>query len=66
MTTSDATKKDFFGTITSRNVLTRLYLKVSTKNVICALAHSFNKVNRGIVEKPEAVGEQNWPCRLSR
>ena len=37
------------------------YILVSAKRVLCILGHSFKKVNRGIVQKPDEVGtELTW------
>ena len=63
MTTFVATIKDFFCTIFKKKFLPRIFLKLSAKKVLCALGHIFNKVNRDIVEKPNADGAQNWPGR---
>ena len=59
-TTSDATskalnfrKKPYLG----------FFLKYSNKRVLRVLGHIFNKVNRGIVQKSDAAGTQNWPGR---
>ena len=39
-----------------KKVPPRILFKVSAKRVICDLGHIFNDVNRGIVQKPDAVG----------
>ena len=54
-TTSDAIEKNFF----VKKGLPRIFSNCSTKTVLCALGHNFNKVNRGIVQKPDAVRKQN-------
>ena len=39
--------------------------KVSfSKKVLCALRYIFKKLDRGIVEKPDAVGAQYCPGKL--
>ena len=53
-TTSDPKKKDSFGTS---------YLGFSAKRVLCALGHIFNKIKMRIAQKPDTVGQQNWPGR---
>ena len=47
-TTSDATEKD--------SLALHFFFKFSAKTVLCVLGYIFNKVNRGIVQKPTAVG----------
>ena len=44
-----------------QKVLPKIFKKFSAKKVLCALGHIFNKVNRSIVEKSDAVEAQNWP-----
>ena len=43
-----------------KKFLPKIFLTVSAKKIYCAQGHIFNKVNRGIVENPDAVGAQNW------
>ena len=58
--TSDATK----GTLLALHFKKKSYLgffkNFFGKKVLCALGHIFNKGNTGIVQKPDAVGTQNW------
>ena len=54
--TSDATKKDFFGTVVFKKVLPRIFLKFSAKRVLYALGHIFHKVRRGRGQKPDEIG----------
>ena len=61
-TTSDTRKERLIWRILKK-VLPRIYLKFSAKRVLCAVGHIFNKVKRGIVQKPDTVGPQNWPDR---
>ena len=56
-------KEDPFGTV-FKKVLPKTFLKFSPKKVLCTLEYIFNKVNRGMVEKPDAVGGQYCPGRL--
>ena len=49
-------KKDSFGAKFLEKVIPRIFFKFSTKGVLCALGHIFNEVNRGTVQKPDAVG----------
>ena len=58
-TTSDTTKKKSFGTTFLKKVLPWILFKLSAKRVICDLGNILNEVNRGIVQKPDAVGTQN-------
>ena len=55
MTTSDATKKDSFGTVFWKKILPKGFLKYGAKKVLCTLEYVFNKVDRGTVEKSDAV-----------
>ena len=48
-------KKDYFGTIFSKYILPSIFLKFSVKRVLCPLGLIFNRVNRGIVQKPDEV-----------
>ena len=34
----------------------RFIIEISAKTVLCALGYIFNQVNRGKVQKPDAVG----------
>ena len=43
--------------------LRRIVFKFSAKRVLCALEYIFNKVNRGIVQKLDAVETLKWPGR---
>ena len=55
--------RESFGFIFYKNILPKIFLKSSAKRVLCSLGHIFNKVNRGIVQKPDEVGTKNWPGR---
>ena len=55
-TTSDATKKDSFGATFLEKFIPRIFLKFSTIRALSDIEHIFNKFNRGIVQKPDAVG----------
>ena len=44
-------------------VLDKIFLKFSAKKFLCVLGYILNKVNRGIVEKPDAVGAHYCPGR---
>ena len=50
-------KKDSFGTILAK-VQPKIFLKFSAKKVLWAVGCIFNKVNKGIVENPYALGTQ--------
>ena len=63
MTTSDATKKDSFGTVFWKKILPKGFLKYGAKKVLCTLEYIFNKVDRGTVEKSDAVVVQYCPGR---
>ena len=50
------TKNNSFGTTFLKKVLPSIFLKFSAERVLCVLGHLFNKVNRGIVQKPDVFG----------
>ena len=54
-TASDATKKGVFWHYILKNILPKVFFKFRAKKVLCSLGHVFNKVNRGIVQKPDEV-----------
>ena len=45
-----------FGIAFYKNILPIIVLKLSAKRVLNSLWHIFNRVNRGIVQKANAVG----------
>ena len=49
-------RRDSFGIKFYKNILPRIFFKVSAKRFLFPLEHIFNKVNRGKVKKPDEVG----------
>ena len=49
-------KRNSFGITFYKNNLPRIFLKFSAKRVLLSLEHTFNKVNMGIVQKPDEIG----------
>ena len=48
-------KRDFFGITFNKNILPKIFFKFSAKRVLWPSGYIFNKVNRGIVKKPDEV-----------
>ena len=49
-------EKESFGIIFYKYILPKIVFKFSAKRVLCSLGHIFNKVNGGIVQKPDEAG----------
>ena len=49
-------ERDSFGITFYKNNLVRTFFKFSAKRVLCSQGHIFNKINSGVVQKPDEVG----------
>ena len=45
-----------------KKYLCKIFLKFSAKRALCALGYIFNKVSRGVDQKPDEAGTKNGPA----